>query len=106
MPDLSPGELEIVRGILRRHVPGLAVRAFGSRVKGTARRYSDLDLAIITARPLPFDLIGRLREDFSESDLPFRVDVLDWATTSDPFRRIVEQDSVVIQPALGARGEP
>jgi type I restriction enzyme S subunit len=38
-----------------------------------------------------------MREDFSESDLPFRVDILDWATTSEPFRRIVERDKVVIQ---------
>ncbi len=105
MPDQSPGELAIVQDILHKHVPEFEVRAFGSRVKGTARRYSDLDLAIITATPLPFDLIGRLREDFSESDLPFRVDVLDWATTSDPFRRIVEQDNVVIQPNPSAPGE-
>jgi predicted nucleotidyltransferase len=106
MLDLSPGELAIVRDILSKHVPHLAVRAFGSRVKGTARRYSDLDLAVIAATPLPFALIGRLREDFSESDLPFRVDVLDWATTSEPFRRIVEQDNVVIQPAPSAPGDP
>ena len=105
MLDLAPGELAIVRDILRKHVPDLAVRAFGSRVQGTARRYSDLDLAVIAATPLPFDLIGRLREDFSESDLPFRVDVVDWATTSEPFRRVVERDNVVIQPATGAPGE-
>jgi hypothetical protein len=40
-----------------------------------------------------------MREDFSESDLPFRADILDWATTSEPFRRVVEQNKVVIQPA-------
>ena len=101
MLDLAPAELAIVRDILRRHVPGLAVRAFGSRVKGTARRYSDLDLAVITDTPIGFDIIGRLREDFSESELPFRVDVLDWATTSEPFRRVVEQDNVLIQPTAG-----
>ncbi len=38
-----------------------------------------------------------MREDFSASDLPFRVDILDWATTSEQFRRIVERDKVVIQ---------
>jgi predicted nucleotidyltransferase len=105
MLDLTAGQLAVVRDILHRHVPGLAVRAFGSRVNGTARHYSDLDLAIIAATPLPFDLIGRLREDFSESGLPFRVDILDWATTGEPFRRIVEQDSVVIQPGPDASRE-
>jgi predicted nucleotidyltransferase len=36
MLDLSPRELAIVKDIVRKHVPGLAVRAFGSRVKGGA----------------------------------------------------------------------
>ena len=46
--DLDPRDLAAVRAILRRHVPEFAVRAFGSRVRGTARRTSDLDLAIMT----------------------------------------------------------
>jgi predicted nucleotidyltransferase len=99
MLDVSPGELAIVQGILRKHIPGHAVWAFGSRAKGTARRYSDLDLAIITDAPMSFELRGDLAEDFSESDLPFRVDILDWATTRDSFRRIVERDKVVVQAA-------
>jgi predicted nucleotidyltransferase len=97
--DVSPEELRIVRDILRRHVPDREVWAFGSRVQGTARRYSDLDLAIITDAPLSFDVSGAMKEDFSESDLPFRVDILDWAVTQDKFRAIVQRDKVIVQPA-------
>jgi type I restriction enzyme S subunit len=103
MLNVLPHELEIVLDILRRHVPERAVWVFGSRVKGSARRASDLDLAVITETPLPFSVTGAMREDFSESDLPFRVDVLDWATTGEPFRRVVEQDKVVVQPGPGDR---
>jgi predicted nucleotidyltransferase len=95
--DLSPQDWGIVRDILRRHVPMQEVWAFGSRATRTARRYSDLDLAIICDEPLPFEVSGEMAEDFSESDLPFRVDILDWATTQDSFRRIVERDKVVLQ---------
>lgn len=97
--DISPEELEIVLDILRKHVPDKEVWAFGSRAKGTSWRYSDLDLAIITERPMSLLLRGDIAEDFSESDLPFRVDVLDWATISDNFRRIVEEQKIVIQSA-------
>jgi predicted nucleotidyltransferase len=99
MLDLSPDDLAIVQNILRKHVPDREVWAFGSRVTGSARRYSDLDLAIITDAPLSFKIRGDMTEDFSESDLPFRVDILDWATTRDNFRRIVEKDRVVVQQA-------
>lgn len=97
MIDISPGDLKIVQDILRKHVPDREVWAFGSRAKRTAKTYSDLDLAVITDTPMSFEVSGALREDFSEFDLPWRVDIVDWATTSETFRRIIEQDKVVVQ---------
>jgi type I restriction enzyme S subunit len=95
--DLKPRDWEIVRNILTRHVPQYEVWAFGSRTKGTAKEYSDLDLAIITDEPLGLPLSAALADEFVESDLPIKVDVVDWATTSDVFRKIIEQDKVVVQ---------
>lgn len=100
--DIAPEDWAIVEDILRRHVPDLEVWAFGSRAQHKARRYSDLDLAIISPTPLSFSLLGRLKDDFSDSDLPWRVDVLDWATTSPEFRAIVARDKVVVQRAHSA----
>ena len=99
MLDASPDQLAIVLDILRKHVPHREAWAFGSRAKVTAWRYSDLDLAIAGETLLPFDVRGGMAEGFSESDLPFRVDILDWATTRDNVRRIVEADKIVIQVA-------
>lgn len=31
-----------------------------------------------------------------ESDLPMKVDVVDWATTSENFRRVIAKDKVVV----------
>jgi len=41
----------MVRDILHRSVPNRSVWAFGSRVTGKARRYSDLDLVVMGDRP-------------------------------------------------------
>jgi predicted nucleotidyltransferase len=98
MLDLSPEHLAIVQQILRTYTPDHPVWAFGSRVKGTSRRTSDLDLAIITETPLPLTVTGLLQEAFSESDLPFRVDIVDWATTAPSFRKIIEQDHLDLTP--------
>ena len=94
--DIRPDLWLIVCDILRKHVPGQEVWAFGSRVKGTTKPYSDLDLAVISDKPLPLDVLAGLAEDFSESDLPWRVDVVDWTATSDSFRRIIERNKVVL----------
>jgi len=71
--DLRPRHEAVVRDILHRFVPDRSVWAFGSRVTGKARRYSDLDLVVMGDRPLPSLTLHALKEAFEESDLPFRV---------------------------------
>ena len=41
--------------------------------------------------------MGRLAAALSESDLPIRVDVLDWHGISAAFRRVIDQRFVVVQ---------
>ncbi|HEX9080610.1 MAG TPA: nucleotidyltransferase domain-containing protein [Desulfuromonadaceae bacterium] len=91
MLDLTPEHLAEVRRILRLHVSGRTVRAFGSRVQGTAKPFSDLDLVVMGDEPLDFRQLAALKDAFAESNLPFRVDVVEWATTGEAFRGIMEQ---------------
>ncbi len=94
--DLRPDYWDIVRDILRQHVPDRAVWAFGSRVTWTAKEYSDLDLAILGDEPLPLSASSALAEAFGESDLPFKVDVVDWGRASNGFRKVIEREYVVV----------
>lgn len=103
--DIRPDHWEIVQRILQEHVPNLEVWAFGSRAKWNAKAFSDLDLAIITDEPLPIDTSAALNEAFSESDLPWKVDVVDWASISKEFKDIIEQDKVVVQCYSGPVGD-
>jgi type I restriction enzyme S subunit len=102
--DVRPDHWRIVRDILRRHVPDHEVWAFGSRTGGRAKPYSDLDLAVIGDRPLPLEVSAALAEDFSESDLPWKVDIVDWATTGESFRKIIRDSRVVVQRASRKHG--
>jgi len=97
--DISPEDLKTVRAILRRYLPEIEVRAFGSRVRWTARGSSDLDLVLMTKDAIDAGSMADLREAFVESDLPFKVDLVDWATASDEFRRRIEEECEVVQEA-------
>lgn len=97
MIDVPARHLETIRRILSELVPEYEVRAFGSRVAGRAKPYSDLDLVVVGDHPLPFDRLCRLREAFEESDLPFRVDALDWHRVSEEFRTIIMNRYEVLQ---------
>jgi len=102
--DIRPDHLELVKSILQRWVPGLEVWVFGSRAKWTAKDNSDLDLCIVTSQPLSFEVMGHLQEVFSDSDLPYKVDVVDWSSVSKAFQAVIARDKVVVQP--GRRVSP
>ena len=89
MIDLPPNQLEQVREIVKRHLHAGEVFAFGSRVNGRAKKFSDLDLMIKTAATLPWRTLAALRESFEASDLPIAVDVVDWSTCTERFRSLV-----------------
>ena len=97
MIDVEEHHLETIKRILAEYVGGCEVRAFGSRGNGTAKDYSDLDLAIIGNGKIERRVKMLLREAFEESDLPFRVDIVDYNTVSEAFRAIIKENYEVIQ---------
>jgi predicted nucleotidyltransferase len=103
--DLSAGHRQIVLKLLAELLPGSTqVWVFGSRATGRARRYSDLDLAIDAGRPLSLDEAALLREAFEESDLPYRVDLVDWHAIGDRFLRLIAAERLPLDmPAERAR---
>lgn len=93
--DLAPEQLKQVRELLTRYLPNTEVWAYGSRVKGTAKPWSDLDLAAI-AGPQQKAAIADLREAFDESDLPFRVDLFVWEEIPETFRDNIRKEHIVL----------
>jgi predicted nucleotidyltransferase len=95
--DIRRQDLDIVRAILREGLPSSAkVWAFGSRAKGAARTSSDLDLAIDAGRKLALTELSALNGAFEDSDLPYKVDLVDWTTVSETFKDIVHKDLVAL----------
>lgn len=91
MIQLKPEQFDIVKKILLNYPYPFYV--FGSRSRGDAAEFSDLDLAYDVDIGLT-ELAG-LETAFSESDLPFNVDLLDLNTASDAF---LEQIKTDLQP--------
>ena len=101
MIDIQPQHKLIVEEILLKYVPEALVYAFGSRVALTAKPHSDLDLVIVGKEAIPIQRMHELEEAFSESALPFRVDVLDWHKTTDEFRKHISRCCEIIKASSG-----
>jgi len=104
-PDLPVDQRRLVLTILAANLPaGTRAWVFGSRATGRARHYSDLDLAVDAGRPLTLDEMARLAEAFRESDLPYRVDLVDWRGIGDRFRQTIAADRLRLEE--GGRPPP
>ena len=97
MIKLEEKYLEEIKRILSAQVPECAVWAYGSRVNGSAQEYSDIDLVVMGDGPIGWRKIEALKNAFSESNLPFMVDVLDWHAMSPEFRQVIEKQYEVVQ---------
>ena len=98
--QLRPQDRKEVERILGQFVPNEEVWAYGSRVDGSGHELSDLDLVIRHPSDLKQKQVGvldELKEAFSESNLPFLVDVHDWARLPTAFCANIEAQHVVIQ---------
>lgn len=103
--DVRADHLRRVKAILRAHLPaGVRVFAFGSRATGTARRFSDLDLCLRGPMRLSNNILSAIQGELEESDLPYRVDVIDWHAISPSFRQAIGRDLTEIDQE--ATGQP
>ena len=87
MFNLSDAEQQIIAGVLSRYIDAdCEVFVFGSRAKLTNHRHSDLDMVVRSDAPIDLSKLALISDAFSESDLPFRVDFIDWNRISEEFR--------------------
>lgn len=96
--DLTAEQQSTLRALLRQFIPGIAVWAYGSRVRWTARPNSDLDLVAFTT-PAQRRQVSGLKDALAESNLPFPVDLHVWGDVPERFREIIREDYVVVQEA-------
>ncbi len=91
--DIEPEHLAQIRAILGIYLPAdVDVLVFGSRARGRAKRFSDLDLALKGKARLDPDLIGKLADAFETSSLPWRVDLVDYHALTPEFLDAIRAD--------------
>ncbi|GHT59862.1 hypothetical protein FACS1894109_16560 [Spirochaetia bacterium] len=93
--DLKSHDRDTLVSLIGQFLPHSIVWAFGSRVKGSSCPWSDLDLVAFTQmeqRPQ----VSLLKEALEESNLPFRVDLLEWDGIPENFKENIKAEYVVI----------
>ncbi len=90
--QIKPHHYQILSNILSQHP--YAFYAFGSRVYGTPKIFSDLDLFFTDS--IPPTVLLQIEEAFEESDLPFTVDLLDYHSLDPAFQKIIAPNAIYL----------
>jgi|SaaInlLV_10m_DNA_2_1039722.scaffolds.fasta_scaffold47214_1 predicted nucleotidyltransferase len=86
-----------IQSILRDNLPSThRAFIFGSRSTDSHRKYSDIDLGITGSTPLDSTTFFTIESALEDSDLPYRVDLVDFARVSPRFRTIAMQNTLYL----------
>lgn len=102
--NINPSDLKIIQDILKKILPpNVEVWVFGSRAKGKGRRASDLDLAIDAHRKLTKIENSQLFHAFEDSDLSYKVDIIDLNTINKSLKEIINKEKVSLSLKEGVK---
>ena len=100
MFGLEDRHLDFVLSVLKRNISDVDAKfyIFGSRVKGTNKKYSDIDIAVdLNGKKLDISILGKIFLEFQDSTLPYEVDVVDLNSIDEKFRNLIKKDLVLLQ---------
>ncbi|HGY56954.1 MAG TPA: nucleotidyltransferase domain-containing protein [Caldithrix abyssi] len=82
--------IKIIREIIPD--PQLKIILYGSRARGDAHATSDFDIAIDLSEKIPARFISRIKEKLENSDIPYKVDIVDLNGISEELKqRIIRE---------------
>lgn len=90
--------ITLVKQILFRYLEpkDYSLFIFGSRASGENKKYSDIDIGVEGKKPVKFLTLAKLQDAFEESNLPYIIDLVDFATVSDSFKKIAKKNSIAL----------
>ena len=93
MIDLDEKYVNFIKKAFDERLNNYKLYLFGSRAKGRARKYSDIDLAVDSP-----ELTDKIKADleiyFTNSTIPYEIDIVDLNNISEKFKNIISDDLV------------
>ncbi len=81
--------------IINAIVPEASIYLFGSRARGSYRKYSDIDIALEEKNSIDFVTVGELNSLFEASNIIYKIQVLDINAVSAQMRENILRDRVI-----------
>lgn len=93
---VSEKETTVIKKILAPYAEIYEFYFYGSRVKGTFGKTSDLDILIKGAAEMPLSVLEELKEKFDDSSLSYIVNFSDYNKIDKVFYDHIKKDLVSV----------
>lgn len=94
---ITEKEHNIILKILKGYFDKYSFYYYGSRIKGTFNKTSDLDILVRGNQEMPLRDLVELKEKFDESKLPYIVNFTDYNNIDEKFFNLIKEDLVQVQ---------
>ena len=87
--------MDMIVTLTHNRLPGATVYLFGSRARKDYSEGADIDIAIDAGKKITIDIISELYNDVEDTDIPVRVDFVDFNRTSPELIEQIEKEGIV-----------
>ncbi len=64
---------------------------FGSRVRKNNSPRSDIDIGIEGAKPIPIEIMAKIKEEISNLPVLYQIDIVDFGNASEDFYKVAKK---------------
>ena len=81
--------------VIHALLPEVKIYLYGSRARGTASEWSDIDLALDAGKPLNYRDVYEVSDVMKALNTPYKIDLVDLYAVSDLMREEILRDKIV-----------
>jgi len=81
--------------VLSALFPSAKIYLFGSRARETHSKFSDIDIAVDAGKKLPRVDVGEARDMLRESNVPYKIDVVDLHGVSEDMKKMILKEGIL-----------
>ena len=95
MKNIDKEIQEKIVSLITSLIPAARIYLFGSRARETHHQWSDIDLALDTGEPLRTSKIDEVKSVLGATNMPYKVDVLDFQSVSTDMQASIKRDGKI-----------
>ena len=95
MHELDEKIKQKIIAVISALMPDVKIYLFGSRARGTNGPRSDIDIALDGGKLLPIQDVDEIKSMFKESNIMYKIDVVDFYSVTDLMRGEILRERVI-----------